>query len=327
MSRRTLNIIGILILMGITAAVSVTAYIFMVGGSGEASAPITAPTLDLSTPTPNATETQFAVLSGQVTDLQATIDAYATNVAQTDNQIVAPTLDLSTPTPNAAETQVAVLSTQVADLQATITAQASQSESSTESQAAESTVVAQAVPDPSVYAIQQDGSTVTFTLTEDLRGQFTTVIGTTNQVAGEILVDFANPANSRIGQIRINARTLATDNEFRNRAIRGEILQSSQAEYEFIDFTPTALNGLPASIAIGEAVTFQIVGDLKIRNITQSVTFDVTATAVSEDRLEGTATTVVTRTQFDLQIPNVPSVTNVSDEVTLQINFVAAKSA
>lgn len=288
MSRRTLNIIGILILMGITAAVSVTAYIFMVGGSGEASAPITAPTLDLSTPTPNAAETQVAVLSTQVADLQATIAAQASQPEATEAAPVEPTALPPTEEP---------------------------------------TVVAEAAAAPSVYAIQQDGSTVTFTLTEDLRGQFTTVIGTTDQIAGEILVDFANPANSRIGQIRINARTLATDNEFRNRAIRGEILQSSQAEYEFIDFTPTALNGLPASIAIGEAVTFQIVGDLKIRNITQSVTFDVTATAVSEDRLEGTATTVVTRAQFDLQIPNVPSVTNVSDEVTLQITFVAAKSA
>jgi polyisoprenoid-binding protein YceI len=145
-------------------------------------------------------------------------------------------------------------------------------------------------------------------------------------VAGELFVDFSNPSASRIGAIRINARTLITDNEFRNRAIRSEILESSKDEYEFIDFTPTAITGLPASVTVGEAITFQVTGDLKIRDIVQSVTFDVTLTAVSEERLEGSATATVTRTQFNLQIPSVPSVANVTDEVGLAINFVALKA-
>ncbi len=283
--RRMLNLLGILILMGITALVSVGAYIMLVGGSGEPSQPISAPTLDPSTPTPNAAQTQVAVLSAQVADLQATIAA----------------------------------------LEAGSAAAESTAEAAVEPTAAPVNEPAPAAAAPSLYRIVPDESQVSFTLTEDLRGQFTTVVGKTNQVAGDIQVDFATPANSRVGVIRINARTLATDNEFRNRAIRGEILESSNAAYEFIDFTPTAVSGLPETLTVGEAVSFQVTGDLKIRQITQAVTFDVTATAVSEDRLEGTATTKVTRAQFNLTIPNVPGVTNVSDEVTLEIKFVAAK--
>jgi polyisoprenoid-binding protein YceI len=166
---------------------------------------------------------------------------------------------------------------------------------------------------------------VQFILTEDLRQQPNTVTGVTNQVAGDILVDLNTPANSKVGTIRIDARTLTTDSEFRNRAIRAEILESSKDEYEFIDFTPTAISGLPAQITVGQAVTFQITGDLKIRDITNSVTFDVTATVAAEDRLEGTATAQVTRAMYNLQIPNAPGVANVSDEVTLQIDFVATK--
>lgn len=174
-----------------------------------------------------------------------------------------------------------------------------------------------------VFNIVPEQSQVSFTLTEDLMGRPTTVVGTTNQVAGQIAVDFATPANSQVGEIRINARTLQTDQENRNRAIRSQILQSAQDQYEFISFAPTAITGLPATITIGEPVTFQVTGDLTIRTITQSVTFETTVTPTSETELTGTATTTVQRADFQLTIPNVPSVANVSEAVDLQISFVA----
>lgn len=297
MSRRTLNIIAAIILLGIGAAIGVVGYIFTVGGSGEASAPITAATIDPSTPTPNAQQTQIAELSAQVAALEATNVALASAAASTESDA---TEEAAAPTTEAAEPTV--------------------------EPTAEPTVAAAAAPAAALYEIVADESKVSFTLTEDLRGTFTTVIGTTNQVAGQISVDFAAPANTKIGEIRINARTLTTDNEFRNRAIRSEILQSSQDAYEFISFTPTAVTGLPESLAVGQEVTFQIVGDLKIREIVQSVTFEVTATATTEDRLEGKATTQVLRDQYNLTIPSVPSVANVSNEVTLDIEFVANKA-
>ncbi len=177
-----------------------------------------------------------------------------------------------------------------------------------------------------VFQIVPEESEVRFILTEDLFGQPTTVIGSTNQVTGEIAVDTVNPSNSQVGTIIVNARTLTTDNEFRNRAIRTYILESARDEFEFSQFTPTAIQGLPESVtnlALGQAVTFQITGDLTVRNITSSVTFDVTVTPVSETRLEGSAAATVQRSSFELTIPNVPNVANVSEEVRLEIDFVA----
>lgn len=288
MSRRTMNILGILILMGLSAIIGVLGYVYFVGGSGEASQPISVPTLDLSTPTPNALATEISSLSTQVAELQAT------------NQAL-----MSGGSPEA---------TSEATAEAAVEAT---TEATTEAAASTS----------AVYQIVPAESLVSFTLTEELRGQPTTVVGKTTEVAGEILVDMGTPANSKVGVIRINARTLETDSDFRNRAIRGEILESSKSEYEFIDFTPTSISGLPASLSVGQEATFQVTGDLKIRDITQSVTFDVTATLASEDRLEGTAKVGVTRGQYDLVIPNAPGVANVSEDVTLQIDFVATKSA
>src|SRR5258708_36151833 len=74
------------------------------------------------------------------------------------------------------------------------------------------------------FQIDPSGSNVQFTLTEVLMGNPNTVVGKTNQVAGDILVDADQPSNSQIGKLRIDARTFATDSPMRDRMIRGPIL-------------------------------------------------------------------------------------------------------
>jgi polyisoprenoid-binding protein YceI len=172
-----------------------------------------------------------------------------------------------------------------------------------------------------VYVISQADSEVRFEIDEDLRGQRNTVVGVTDQVAGEIAVDLADLASTQVGTIQINGRTLVTDNNFRNRAIQNEILDTG--DYEFMTFTPTAIEGLPDSVAVGEEVQFVVSGDLEIRDTSNPVQFTVVATAVSEDQLVGTASATVLRTDYGLQIPSVPNVANVEDEVELYIDFVA----
>jgi polyisoprenoid-binding protein YceI len=330
MSRRTLNIIGILILMGITAVISIFAYIYLVGGSGEPTAPLSAPTLDRSTATPNPLLTQIAeleatnaALSTAVADkpsTEATSEPTVEKIAEASSAVVEATAEATTAV---AEATTAPTAETTAAVSAEMTAEAT-AETNAAAAAVQAAAAAQAAVSSTLYRIDTNGSQVSFTLTEDLRGQPTTVVGTTDQVAGDILVDFATPANSKIGTIRINARTLVTDQEFRNRAIRSNILQSSKDEYQFIDFTPTSITDLPDKVEVGSTIKFKVVGDLKIRDIVQSVTFDVSVTA-GEDSLTGSATTTVTRDQYNLQIPNAPGVANVSNDVTLDIKFTAPK--
>jgi len=175
-----------------------------------------------------------------------------------------------------------------------------------------------------VYTIDSAASQVRFEIGEDLRGARNNVVGTTDQVAGQISVNLADLSQTEVGIIQINARTLVTDNDFRNRAIANEILDTG--DFEFITFTPTSVEGLPASATIGEAISFSIVGDLTIRDITMPATFNVEATAVSETQITGTATVTVNRADFGLQIPSVPSVANVDEQVQLFIDFTANAS-
>ena len=88
-------------------------------------------------------------------------------------------------------------------------------------------------------------------------------------------------------------------------------------------FTPTSVDGLSGSAEVGETVEFTITGDLTIKGITQSVTFDAAVTYVDQGTLEGSAAAEVTRDMFEIGIPSVPSVADVTNEVLLTLNFVA----
>ena len=181
----------------------------------------------------------------------------------------------------------------------------------------------QATGDAKLFRIVPEESEARYEIDELLRGEPTRVVGLTDQVAGDIIVDFANASASQVGVIRINVRTMETPEDRRDRAVRSRILQSAEDQFEFVDFTPTALEGLPDAVSVGDTVSFTIVGDLKVRDITAEARFQATITVVAEDRLEGTAEATVLRSTYSLVIPQVPFVANVGEEVLLGIKFVA----
>jgi polyisoprenoid-binding protein YceI len=189
----------------------------------------------------------------------------------------------------------------------------------------EAPAVASVAGDGRVYTIDPAQSQARFILNEVLNNQDTVVQGVTNNLGGQISLDLANPATAELSAIVVNARDIATDNQFRNRAIANRILQTGA--YEFITFTPTQVAGLPATAAVGQTYTFQINGDLTITDQTLPVTFEATVTVVSAGELRGLATTTVRHADFALEIPFSQSVQAVDEEVVLEIEFVALAPA
>lgn len=189
---------------------------------------------------------------------------------------------------------------------------------------------AEGQPEPQVAAsgattfeLVQGQSQARFLIDEILSGNPFTVVGTASQVAGQILIDPANPAATQIGPITVNARTFATDNGSRNRAIQNAILQTGA--FEFITFTPKQIVGLPASVAVGETFSFQVIGDLQIKDVVREVTFDVSVTVESETMLSGAASARILRDDFGLGlIQTPPQVASVAAEVILELDFAAA---
>jgi len=154
-----------------------------------------------------------------------------------------------------------------------------------------------------------------------LQGAPTTVVGTTDQVAGQIALDPSDLDSAQVGTILIDARTFATDSSQRDRAIQNMVLKTAQNEY--ISFTPTELVGLPDGASIGEAVPVQVIGDLTIDGVSRPVTFDASLTPESADRLEGSASTTIRYADWGITIPQVPVVTGVADTVRLELDFAA----
>lgn len=177
--------------------------------------------------------------------------------------------------------------------------------------------------EPRTFVIDPAQSEARFIINEVLLGAPTEVTGATNQVEGTIEIDPAAPGETVLSPVVINARELKTDRNLRDRAIRRFILQSADDKYQFITFTPTAIEGLPSSAGAGDSFNFTVSGDLTIRDITAPVTFEVNLTADSETQVSGLAQATVQRATFDLQIPSAPGVADVTDDLRLELAFVA----
>jgi polyisoprenoid-binding protein YceI len=176
----------------------------------------------------------------------------------------------------------------------------------------------------SVYDIQSSTSDASFTINEVLSGSPKTVVGTTDQVAGQIALDPDDTSTAQVGTIVIDARTLATDDSARNLALRNVILNTNQ--YEYITFTPTDISGLPDSLALGQSYPFQISGDLSIAGVTQPAVFEATLTRTADDTLEGSASTTIDYADWGVSIPSVPFVASVDNQVSLNLDFQAVAS-
>ena len=172
-----------------------------------------------------------------------------------------------------------------------------------------------------IYDLDPNSTEARFLIGEILRGDPKTVVGTTNQVSGQIAVNLEDLSTAAVGPIQVDARTLITDDGFRNRAIETRILLSRV--FQYITFIPTAVSGLPDAAPIGEPLEFQISGDLTITDYTEPVVFDVTAIAVSDTRIEGSATTTIQREDFNLFVPSATGVAGVEEDVILELNFTA----
>lgn len=176
---------------------------------------------------------------------------------------------------------------------------------------------------PRLFRIVSEESEARFSVFETF--PLGTAIGRTNQVAGDIIVNFNNPSNSQIGEIRINVRTLKTDDPDRDRSIRCCVLLSAQDIYEFADFVPTAITGLPDRVQVGERVSFQVTGNLTLRGITRPVTFTVSLTLTSPSEIRAVADATVNRSDFGIlnNSENGFDYHGVEESVSLSFDFVA----
>ncbi|MFL5800548.1 MAG: YceI family protein [Roseiflexaceae bacterium] len=93
----------------------------------------------------------------------------------------------------------------------------------------------------------------------------------------------------------------------------------------FAEFTSTEVQSVPASYTDGQEVSFKLIGDMTIREVTHPVTFDVVG-KLQGDTVTGTATTQILMKDFGFDPPSVAGMLTVQDGVTIKVNFTAKEA-
>lgn len=176
---------------------------------------------------------------------------------------------------------------------------------------------------PQRFVIVPGESSVTYRVNETFIAEgnrFNTAVGVTTAVRGEIFVDRARPANSRIGVITVDISQFKSDSERRDNAIRTRWLES--ARFPLAEFTTTGIQGLPETYQDGREIAVQISGNLKIRTVTKPTTF------ASTIKLDGTVLTVtgqttIRMTDFGFDPPSILGILRAENEARLEFRFVA----
>ena len=165
-----------------------------------------------------------------------------------------------------------------------------------------------------------EGTVARYKVEEELARQgFFVATGETTEVAGRIVFDENGGVVADESSIVIQAGTLRTDSDRRDRYVRERTLLTAQ--YPEVVFRPTSVEGLPSPLSEASGtVEFTISGDLTVRDQTRPVTWDVTAEF--GDIITGIAVIDITFEQFAMDKPSVAIVLSVEDTIRLELAFV-----
>ena len=177
------------------------------------------------------------------------------------------------------------------------------------------------------FQLVPEESRMQYFVEEEFLGQavpFITAIGATRALEGEMALRFdeAGVAIER-SEFTADLSTLTSDRPRRDQAIRDRWLESSR--FPIATFAATEVMDLPADAALGQDVPFQVQGDMTIRDVTNPITWDMTA-RVDGGMMTGAATTFFYMKEYGFDPPDVAGILRVTDGVTVTVNFVAQET-
>ncbi|MCB9433480.1 MAG: YceI family protein [Ardenticatenaceae bacterium] len=146
------------------------------------------------------------------------------------------------------------------------------------------------------------------------------VVGSTQEVAGELSLNFANPGLLEAGTITVQTGSLKTDQNRRDEWLQDNALEKKK--FPTATFVATSISGLPDSYTPGSELSFELNGDLTVRDVTKPVTFAVTA-VLNGDTLTGKATLPTRMTDYGIEPPNFANTLTVADEFVIEVDITA----
>lgn len=146
------------------------------------------------------------------------------------------------------------------------------------------------------------------------------VVGRTKDIEGELQLESDGVLRGQILNMRIDLRTLTSDQARRDNFIRQNTLRTDQ--FPYVEFRSTESAG-PTVFRPGEEATFRIPGLMTVQGQERPIVWEATA-RLDGDTITGTASARVKLTDFGLEPPRL-AILSVEDEMTWQIELVAER--
>lgn len=177
-------------------------------------------------------------------------------------------------------------------------------------------------PDGPRYRIVAERSEAQYRARETFVNQPAPVdaIGRTKAIEGELQLDSEDVLRGRVLSMRIDLRTLTSDQSRRDTFIRQNTLKTDQ--FPYAEFRSTESAG-PALFRPGAEAAFQIPGLMTVKGQERPVVWEARA-KLDGDTITGTASARVKLTDFGLEPPRL-AILSVEDEMTWQIDLVAER--
>jgi len=153
---------------------------------------------------------------------------------------------------------------------------------------------------------------------------FNTAVASTQTLEGELQLVMDGPTVTVAGgQFTVDLRTLKSDDRLRDERIREQFLQSNF--FPTAEFVITGVEDFPSEYSEGEEVTFKLVGDFTMREITNEVVFE-TAAVLQDGRLMGTAFADIFMVDFGFDPPEILGFIKAQDPARVEIEFTAQET-
>ena len=147
------------------------------------------------------------------------------------------------------------------------------------------------------------------------------VVGSTQEIEGQLQLNL-DDLSAALGEnvFTVSVNTFTTDQNDRDQWIRRDGPRFN--DFPVATFVATAIEGAPAAYTEGEEVSFQLSGDLTVRDIVRPTTFDVTA-SLNGNTLTGVATARMLMSDFGIDPPNFANTLTVADEFGIEVQITA----
>lgn len=183
-----------------------------------------------------------------------------------------------------------------------------------------------------VYVIDSSASTASYIADEEFFADALTkygigsgrvgTVGSTQAIEGSFTLNWSDLSAS-LGEntFTVDLSTLTSDQSLRDGWMRNDGPRFNQ--YPNAIFVANGLEDAPSTYNLGDEVTFNMAGELTIREITQPATFVVTASLSADGVVTGVALADATMSDFGITPPNFLNTLTVADEFQIRVEFTA----